>query len=101
MEELRADPLHHWGRRGSCWHSKLSWPDALPLGPWQFAANGKNKGLGCRKVLKIRNVLIPCPMDLRLVLVALPILLALGWAGFNIGRAALGQLQLMIKRAGG
>jgi photosystem II PsbY protein len=40
-------------------------------------------------------------MDLRLVLVALPILLALGWAGFNIGRAALGQLQLMIKRAGG
>ncbi|NBQ20360.1 MAG: photosystem II protein Y, partial [Synechococcaceae bacterium WB6_3B_236] len=33
-------------------------------------------------------------MDLRLVLVALPILLALGWAGFNIGRAALGQLQL-------
>ncbi|MEN9878006.1 MAG: photosystem II protein Y [Synechococcaceae bacterium WB9_2_170] len=40
-------------------------------------------------------------MDLRLALVALPILLALGWAGFNIGRAALGQLQLMIKRAGG
>jgi photosystem II PsbY protein len=72
-----------------------------PSPPWQFAANGKNKGLGCRKVLKISIVLIPCPMDLRLALVALPILLALGWAGFNIGRAALGQLQLMIKRAGG
>ena len=28
-------------------------------------------------------------------------LLAVGWAGFNIGRAAVGQLQLMIKRAGG
>ncbi|MFZ4803745.1 MAG: photosystem II protein Y [Synechococcus lacustris] len=40
-------------------------------------------------------------MDLRLALVALPILLALGWAGLNIGRAAVGQLQLMIKRAGG
>ena len=39
------------------------------------------------------------PMDLRLVLVASPILLALGWAGFNIGRAAVGQLQLMIKRS--
>lgn len=38
-------------------------------------------------------------MDLRLVLVASPILLALGWAGFNIGRAAVGQLQLMIKRS--
>ena len=39
------------------------------------------------------------PMDLRLVLVASPILLALGWAAFNIGRAAVGQLQLMIKRS--
>ena len=40
-------------------------------------------------------------MDLRLVLVATPILLAVGWAGFNIGRAAVGQLQLMLKRAQG
>ena len=40
-------------------------------------------------------------MDLRLVLVASPILLAVGWAGFNIGRAAVGQLQLMLKRAQG
>ena len=39
------------------------------------------------------------PMDLRLVLVASPILLALGWAAFNVGRAAVGQLQLMIKRS--
>ena len=40
-------------------------------------------------------------MDLRLVLVASPILLAVGWDGFNIGRAAVGQLQLMLKRARG
>ena len=40
-------------------------------------------------------------MDLRLVLVATPVLLAVGWAGFNIGRAAIGQLQLMLKRAQG
>ncbi|MDA7985216.1 MAG: photosystem II protein Y [Synechococcus sp. H1_metabat_bins_2.tsv.006] len=40
-------------------------------------------------------------MDLRLVLVATPVLLAVGWAGFNIGRAAVGQLQLMLKRARG
>jgi photosystem II PsbY protein len=93
--------LHHGADRRSYQHSKLARPDALPLAPWQFAANGKNKGLGCRNVFKISIVLIPCPMDLRLALVALPILLALGWAGFNIGRAALGQLQLMIKRAGG
>jgi len=38
-------------------------------------------------------------MDLRLLLVAAPILLAVGWAAFNIGRAAVGQLQLMLKRA--
>ena len=37
-------------------------------------------------------------MDLRLVLVAFPILLALGWAGFNIGRAAIGQLQILLKQ---
>jgi photosystem II PsbY protein len=41
------------------------------------------------------------PMDLRIVLVATPILLAAGWAAFNIGRAAVGQLQLMLKRARG
>jgi photosystem II PsbY protein len=40
-------------------------------------------------------------MDLRLVLVASPILLAVGWAGFNIGRAAIGQLQLLLKRSRG
>jgi photosystem II PsbY protein len=38
-------------------------------------------------------------MDLRLVLVFAPVLLAVGWAGFNIGRAAVGQVQLMLKRA--
>ncbi|MCX5948705.1 MAG: photosystem II protein Y [Cyanobacteria bacterium] len=38
-------------------------------------------------------------MDLRLLLVVSPILLAVGWAGFNIGRAAVGQLQLLLRRA--
>jgi photosystem II PsbY protein len=38
-------------------------------------------------------------MDLRLVLVATPILLAAAWAVFHIGRAAVGQLQLMIRRS--
>ncbi|MFO0016309.1 MAG: photosystem II protein Y [Synechococcaceae cyanobacterium] len=39
-------------------------------------------------------------MDLRLVLVATPILLAAGWAVFHSGRAAVGPLQLFIKRGG-
>lgn len=38
-------------------------------------------------------------MDLRLLLVVAPIVLAAAWAVFHIGRAAVGQLQLMIKRA--
>ena len=38
-------------------------------------------------------------MDLRLVLVISPILLAASWAIYHIGRAAVGQLQLMIKRS--
>ena len=36
-------------------------------------------------------------MDLRIVVVTIPILLALSWAGYNIGRAALGQLQLALR----
>ena len=38
------------------------------------------------------------PMDLRVLIVALPILLALGWAAFNIGRAAIGQLEVAIRQ---
>jgi photosystem II PsbY protein len=38
-------------------------------------------------------------MDLRVALVATPILLAASWAVFHIGRAAVGQLQLFLKRA--
>ena len=38
-------------------------------------------------------------MDARLLLVTAPILLAVAWAVFNIGRAAVGQLQLMLKRS--
>ena len=40
-------------------------------------------------------------MDARLLLVVTPILLAASWAVFNIGRAAVGQLQRMLKRANG
>ena len=36
-------------------------------------------------------------MDWRIVVVFTPIVLAISWAVFNIGRAALGQLQLAIK----
>jgi photosystem II PsbY protein len=35
-------------------------------------------------------------MDYRVVAVLFPILIALSWAGYNIGRAALGQLQLAL-----
>jgi len=31
--------------------------------------------------------------DFRIVIVLLPLVLAAGWAGFNIFQAALGQLQ--------
>lgn len=37
-------------------------------------------------------------MDWRIVVVLLPILVAGGWAVFNIGRAALSQLQEFINR---
>ena len=36
-------------------------------------------------------------MDWRIVAVFTPIVLAISWAVFNIGRAALGQLQLAVK----
>ncbi len=49
---------------------------------------------------KDRKILFTCLfMDARLVLVVAPILLAASWAVFHIGRAAVGQLQLMLKRA--
>tara|TARA_B100001057_G_scaffold145286_1_gene145225 strand:- start:578 stop:715 length:138 start_codon:yes stop_codon:yes gene_type:complete len=32
-------------------------------------------------------------MDFRILVVLFPVILALSWAGYNIGRAALGQLQ--------
>ena len=37
-------------------------------------------------------------MDFRIGLVVFPIVLALSWAGYNIGRAAIGQLQLAIRQ---
>ena len=38
-------------------------------------------------------------VDARLLLVVAPILAAVSWAAFNIGRAAVGQLQMMLKRS--
>ena len=52
-----------------------------------------------RRFLKITRQRSQATMDLRLILVAAPILLAASWALFHIGRAAVGQLQLFIKRA--
>jgi len=49
--------------------------------------------------LRSGNSALSDVMDLRLILVAAPILLAASWAVFHIGRAAVGQLQLFIKRA--
>jgi photosystem II PsbY protein len=49
--------------------------------------------------VRSRNPLSLATMDLRVVLVAAPIVLAASWAVFHIGRAAVGQLQLMLKRA--
>ena len=49
--------------------------------------------------LRSANSALSDVMDLRLILVAAPILLAASWAVFHIGRAAVGQLQLFIKRA--
>lgn len=37
-------------------------------------------------------------MDWRVVVVLLPIIIAGSWAVFNIGRAALGQLQAFLNR---
>ncbi|WP_038548183.1 photosystem II protein Y [Synechococcus sp. KORDI-100] len=38
-------------------------------------------------------------MDARLFLVMAPVLAAVSWAAFNIGRAAIGQLQMLLKRS--
>lgn len=37
-------------------------------------------------------------MDIRIVLVLSPLLIAAGWAGFNIFRAALGQVQDLLNK---
>ena len=50
------------------------------------------------KVRKIDTTFLALTMDLRLVLVAAPIVLAASWAVFHIGRAAVGQLQMFINR---
>jgi|GEM_PF-603848 len=37
-------------------------------------------------------------MDIRVVLVLAPVLIAASWAGFNIFRAALGQVQDLLNK---
>lgn len=37
-------------------------------------------------------------MDIRIALVLSPLLIAAGWAGFNIFRAALGQVQDLLNK---
>ncbi len=37
-------------------------------------------------------------MDMRIVLVLSPLIIAAGWAGFNIFRAALGQVQDLLNK---
>ena len=37
-------------------------------------------------------------MDVRVILVLSPLLIAAGWAGFNIFRAALGQVQTFMNK---
>lgn len=38
-------------------------------------------------------------MDLRLIIVFLPVVLALGWVIYNIGRPALAQLQAYLNKS--
>ena len=65
----------------------------------RFGSTGSGALLGRRWVsVRVEND-DSFSMDARLLLVTAPILLAVAWAVFNIGRAAVGQLQLMLKRS--
>lgn len=80
--------------------------------PWQWSSRSE-PGWNCIEMARLSSPTAfadarslrsaePCllaAMDLRVVLVAAPIVLAASWAVFHIGRAAVGQLQLMLKRA--
>ena len=57
------------------------------------------EAVGRGKSVRSAHPFLLAAMDLRVVLVAAPIVLAASWAVFHIGRAAVGQLQLMLKRA--
>ncbi len=37
-------------------------------------------------------------IDFRVAIVLLPVILAAGWAGFNIFQAALGQIQTLLNK---
>jgi photosystem II PsbY protein len=65
----------------------------LPITATQRSGSGNGA-----VVLKITPSFLAFTMDLRLVLVAAPIVLAASWAVFHIGRAAVGQLQMFINR---
>lgn len=38
-------------------------------------------------------------MDWRVVVVLLPVIIAASWAGFNIAKAALGQIQTFLSKS--
>ena len=73
--------------------------DWSPRNDCQVLQDGRATAATAVQSLGSPHCFSPSPMDLRLVLVAAPIVLAAGWAVFHIGRAAVGQLQLMIARA--
>ena len=64
-----------------------SWPGSDPC---------HRRLLGLQCVITTGQVL---GIDARVFLVIAPILAALSWAAFNIGRAAVGQVQLLIRRS--
>ena len=95
-------PRERLGRQGAqrqAWHLREA-PDHCPEASASKSINPHPPWReGPAPFLKISQQLSPATMDLRLILVAAPILLAASWAVFHIGRAAVGQLQLFIKRA--
>lgn len=77
--------------------------DTPPKEPVGLRRNPTAAGVGGaggrRRSVRSPHLCLLAAMDLRVVLVAAPIVLAASWAVFHIGRAAVGQLQLMLKRA--
>lgn len=71
----------------------------MPAGKKDEDKSGIQPAAALADSLKSEKFAYPPSMDARLLLVVTPVLLAASWAVFHIGRAAVGQLQLMLKRA--